>query len=217
MITRRGFLKVLGGGVAGVMALGGYAFAYEPLARLNITRYALTPPGWTPGLKLKVVALADVHACEPWMSASRIAAICARTNELGGDVTVMLGDYASGMSMVTRHLHPSEWSKALATLQAPLGVHAIMGNHDWWEDKDAQTNGGMETFGHRALADVGNPSLQQPCHSARKRRSWLLAGRPGRPIGPSAQQEMGPQSACSASTIWPARWLRFPTMRQSSC
>ncbi|WP_245489250.1 twin-arginine translocation signal domain-containing protein [Rhizobium ruizarguesonis] len=45
MITRRGFLKVLGGSVAGVMSLGGYAFAYEPLARLAITRYRLTPPG----------------------------------------------------------------------------------------------------------------------------------------------------------------------------
>ncbi|MGO8190251.1 metallophosphoesterase, partial [Rhizobium leguminosarum] len=51
MITRRGFFKVLGGGIAGVMSLGGYAFAYEPLARLAITRYQLTPPGWTPGLK----------------------------------------------------------------------------------------------------------------------------------------------------------------------
>ncbi|WP_455873774.1 metallophosphoesterase [Rhizobium yanglingense] len=157
MITRRGFLKILGGGLAGVVALGGYAFAYEPLARLNITRYALTPPGWTPGLKLRVVALADLHACEPWMSASRIAAICATANELRGDVTVMLGDYTSGMNMVTRYMHSSEWSEALATLRAPLGVHAILGNHDWWEDKDAQENDGMKPFGHRALADVGIP------------------------------------------------------------
>ena len=73
MITRRGFLKFLGGSVTGMMALGGYAFAFEPLVRLNVTRYRLTPPGWTSGLKLRVVALADIHACEPWMSASRIA------------------------------------------------------------------------------------------------------------------------------------------------
>ncbi|PDV85432.1 metallophosphoesterase [Rhizobium sp. H4] len=157
MITRRGFFKVLGGGIAGVMSLGGYAFAYEPLARLGIARYRLTPPGWTPGLKLRVVALADIHACEPWMSESRITAICHRANELEGDVTVLLGDYASGMNMVTQYVHSSRWSKALATLQAPLGVHAIMGNHDWWEDRTAQKNGGMETFGHRALAGVGIP------------------------------------------------------------
>ncbi|OWO92655.1 metallophosphoesterase [Rhizobium esperanzae] len=157
MITRRGFFKVLGGGIAGVMALGSYAFAYEPLARLGIARYRLTPPGWTPGLKLRIVALADIHACEPWMSANRITSICHRANELEGDVTVLLGDYAAGMNMVTQYVHSSQWSKALATLQAPLGVHAIMGNHDWWEDRTAQNNGGMETFGHRALADVGIP------------------------------------------------------------
>ncbi|PDT12223.1 metallophosphoesterase [Rhizobium sp. M1] len=157
MITRRGFFKVLGGGIAGVMSLGGYAFAYEPLVRLGIARYRLTPPGWTPGLKLRVVALADIHACEPWMSESRITAICHRANELEGDVTVLLGDYASGMNMVTQYVHSSRWSKALATLRAPLGVHAIMGNHDWWEDRTAQKNGGMETFGHRAFADVGIP------------------------------------------------------------
>src|SRR5688500_12217045 len=119
-----------------MMALGGYAFAFEPLVRLNVTRYKLTPPGWTSGLKLRVVALADIHACEPWMSASRIASICAHANTLGGDVTVLLGDYATGMNLVTRYVHSSEWSKALATLRAPLGVHAILGNHDWWEDKD---------------------------------------------------------------------------------
>ncbi|MEI3853120.1 MULTISPECIES: metallophosphoesterase [unclassified Ensifer] len=155
MITRRGLLKVIGGGIASMAALGGYAFAVEPLARLNVTRYALTPPGWTPGLKLRVVALADIHACEPWMPASRIGSICRQANALGGDVTVLLGDYAAGMNFVTRYVHSSEWAKALATLSAPLGVHAVMGNHDWWEDKTAQINGGGPTFGHKALQDVG--------------------------------------------------------------
>ncbi|ACP26537.1 putative phosphohydrolase [Sinorhizobium fredii NGR234] len=157
MITRRGFLQVLGSGFASAMALGGYAFAVEPLARLRIAHYSLTPPGWTPGLRLRVVALADLHACEPWMSARRIASICERANELGGDVTVLLGDYASGMNLVTRYVHSAEWSKALSTLKAPLGIHAIMGNHDWWEDRTAQKNGGGDTFGHRALAEVGIP------------------------------------------------------------
>jgi len=157
LISRRGFLKLVGGSFAGLMALGGYAFAYEPLARLAISRYRLTPPGWTPGLKLRLVALADFHACEPWMSTDRIISICARANELEGDVTLLLGDYAAGMNMVTRYVHSSEWSKALATLKAPLGVHAIMGNHDWWEDRTAQKNGGGDTFGHRALAEAGIP------------------------------------------------------------
>ncbi|ASY64196.1 proteinPredicted phosphohydrolase [Sinorhizobium sojae CCBAU 05684] len=155
MITRRGFMTLVGGGFASFAALGGYAFAVEPLARLSIARYRVIPPGWTPGLKLRLVALADLHACEPWMPADRIISICKRANSLGGDAILLLGDYASGMNFVTRHVHSSEWSKALSTLQAPLGVHAVMGNHDWWEDRTAQKSGGGETFAHRALMGVG--------------------------------------------------------------
>ncbi len=29
----------------------------------------------------------------------------------------------------------------LAGLKAPLGVHAVLGNHDWWEDKEVQRDG----------------------------------------------------------------------------
>lgn len=155
MISRRGLLKLVGGGIASMAALGGYAFAVEPLARLNVTRYKLTPPNWTPGLKLRVVVLTDIHACEPWMPASRIASICRQANSLGGDITLLLGDYVAGMNFVTSYVHSSEWSKALAVLEAPLGVHAVMGNHDWWEDRTAQKNGGGPTFGHKALQDVG--------------------------------------------------------------
>lgn len=54
MITRRGFMKVLGGGLVSAVALGSYAFGIEPLARLRVARYALTPPGWSPGLKLRL-------------------------------------------------------------------------------------------------------------------------------------------------------------------
>lgn len=196
MISRRSFLKLMGGSFAGLMALGGYAFAYEPLARLAIARYTLTPPGWTPGLKLRLVALADFHACEPWMSAARIASICARANELGGDITLLLGDYAAGMNMVTRYVHSSEWSKALATLKAPLGVHAIMGNHDWWEDRTAQKNGGGDTFGHKALAEAGIPVYSNRAIRLEKegRGFWLagledqLALLPGKKWGRSRMQ-----------------------------
>jgi len=157
MITRRGLLKFLGTGFLGAAALGGYAFGVEPLLRLRVTRYKLSPPNWPRGLTLKIVALADIHACNPWMSAKRIGRICAQANGLGGDMIVLLGDYVSGMDLVSSHVESGEWSKSLATLEAPLGVHAIFGNHDYWEDKTFQQNGGGETFGHRALKSVGIP------------------------------------------------------------
>jgi len=157
VIGRRGFLKLFGSSIAGLTMLGGYAFGYEPVVRLNIARYQLGPPGWTPGLKLRIVALADFHACRPWMTADRIASICTRANDLGGDIIVLLGDYTSGTDFVTGRVDHRVWAAELAALKAPLGVHAIIGNHDWWHDAAAQKSGRGPTFSHKALADVGIP------------------------------------------------------------
>ena len=62
----------------------------------RITRYNISPRRWPAGLKLTIAVLADLHACEPWMTAERIASIVARTNALGADVILLLGDYVSG-------------------------------------------------------------------------------------------------------------------------
>ena len=55
--------------------------------------YALTPPQWTPGLRLRIAAVADIHAGEPYMSLDRIERIVAATNALKADLIVLLGDY----------------------------------------------------------------------------------------------------------------------------
>ncbi|OHZ38760.1 metallophosphoesterase [Agrobacterium vitis] len=155
MITRRTFFKLLAGSAAGILSLGGYAGAVEPLLRLETPRYKLSPPGWPKGQSLRIVALADFHACEPWMPAERIARICEYANTLGGDVILLLGDYMSGMKLVTGVVPPEQWSKALSVLKAPYGVHAVCGNHDWWQDSEAQLQRLPETMAHRALRSVG--------------------------------------------------------------
>lgn len=161
-LTRRRFLQTLGIGAVSSAALGSYAFAIEPLWRLSITRYVVTPPGWTPGLKLRIALITDLHACNPWMSADRIARIVAQTNALAPDVTLLLGDFSAGMSsrFVTSYVHASEWAPILADLRAPLGRYAVLGNHDWWEDKSAQQRGHGPTFGQVALEKAGLPVLQ---------------------------------------------------------
>lgn len=156
MISRRGLLKTLGGSLAAVLAFGGYAVA-EPLRGPRVVRYALTPRGWTPGLKLRVAVLADFHACEPWMPAERIARICRLANELEPDIVLLLGDFVTSMRLISGHVPPEDWAKALASLKAPLGVHAVLGNHDWWQDPAAQENKGAVPFPRTALEAVGIP------------------------------------------------------------
>ena len=158
MISRRTLIKGVGAFSIGLASLGGYALGFEPM-RHRVTRYRLTPPGWTPGLTLRLAVIADIHACKPWMSADRIADIAATANALEPDATLLLGDYVAGkrISGYSNPVAAMDWARALATLKAPLGVHAILGNHDWWEDAQVQrTRVGM-TIAHRALLDVGLP------------------------------------------------------------
>jgi predicted MPP superfamily phosphohydrolase len=157
MISRRQFLRFLAGVGAFGVSTATYGVGVEPVLRLRVARYNITPPQWPAGVQLKIAAIADLHACDPWMSANRIRAIVERTNALGADIIVMLGDYVAGHRHVTRIIPATEWAQVLAGLKAPLGVHAILGNHDWWDDKTVQRDGQGPTVARRALEAVGIP------------------------------------------------------------
>lgn len=154
MLTRRSLLKLAGAGLAGLAAAVAYPFT-EVLARPRIEQYRLTPNGWPEGLRLRACVVADIHACEPWMDRRRIEAICAQALDLKPDIILLLGDYLSGMTLSTDHLARSEWAPALRSLAAPLGVHAVLGNHDYWEDSAFQQDPTMVPLVVRALEGSG--------------------------------------------------------------
>jgi predicted MPP superfamily phosphohydrolase len=159
-MTRRGFLRFIGVSLLSTVSLGAYAVGIEPMLLTHVKRYALTPPNWPAGLQLRVVALADIHACRPWMTPDRIRSIVEQANALQPDVIVLLGDYMTGTRLVTDWVDSSEWAAALSGLKAPLGVLSILGNHDWWEDLAAQKAGAGPTVARKALEGVGIPVLE---------------------------------------------------------
>ena len=176
MITRRTFVRGASTFVAGSLGLGGYAFGVEPLLRLAVTRYQVSPSGWPAGLRLNICALADIHAAEPGMSPERIRQIAETANALQPDIVVLLGDYVRGHHYGWS-VPADEWSGALKTLRAPLGVHAILGNHDWWDDKIAQREGGGPVIAQRALESVGIPvHHNQAIRLQKDGHSFWLAG-----------------------------------------
>lgn len=143
MISRRGFLRLFGGTLAAGVGLFSYAFAIEPRYRLVTTTYRFTPPRWPKTSKpLRIAALADLHACDPWMPLPRIEEIVRVTNALKPDLVVLLGDYVSGIHRFkTRVVEIEDWTAALGKLEAPLGTFAVLGNHDWWEDPEGVRSG----------------------------------------------------------------------------
>jgi uncharacterized protein len=176
MISRRHLLRGFSGlGVAGVSTVA-YGVS-EPELQLQVTRYQISPPQWPADLNLKIAVVADVHACDPWMSLDRIQEIVEHTNALQPDITVLLGDYVAGHRHVTRFIPADEWASALAGLKAPLGVHAILGNHDYWDDRTVQRSGQGATAARRALEAAGIPVYENDVQRLSKGgRPFWLAG-----------------------------------------
>ncbi len=169
MLTRRQFITGLLGGVALAGGVGSYAFGFEPRFRLVVTEWDVETPRWTYDRPLRIVIVTDIHAVRPWMPPERIREIVATANGLGGDLIALLGDFVSGLGQRFRsgRVTAAEWSPPLAELQAPLGVHAILGNHDWWSDPEAIK---------AALAEVGIPLFQNRAVKIGGETPFWLAG-----------------------------------------
>ncbi|MGD9923703.1 MAG: metallophosphoesterase [Pseudorhodoplanes sp.] len=130
--SRRSLL--LGG--LGLAALSGPAFAgyagVEAASMLDVTRYKLRPRGWPAGQRLTITVIADLHAGGPNMGLARIRDIVDASNALQSDIVLLLGDFVATHRFVTEPVAAPVWAAELMRLKAPLGVHAILGNHDWW-------------------------------------------------------------------------------------
>ena len=152
MITRRKFLTVGATLLGPVAVAASYGIVIEPGFRLSISRWPLAHPGWPASMPpLRIAVLTDLHATEPWMPVPRIERIVQAANELQPDLIVLLGDYVAGMERYrTGTVSIADWTAALRPLRAPYGVHAVLGNHDWWVDPRG-VRLGLEKVGIRVL------------------------------------------------------------------
>lgn len=121
----------------------------------HIARYAVDLHGWPDALALRVVALSDFHICTPYMNPARLRGICQEVAELAPDLILLLGDFAPGPKF-SWAIAPERWAAELSALSAPLGVHAVLGNHDY--DGYVRTDLARGPIAaEQALAAVGIP------------------------------------------------------------
>jgi uncharacterized protein len=184
LVTRRHVTRrhVLAGGAgligASVAATSAYAAAIEPHS-LVVTRYAPNPRGWPAGRKLSITVIADLHAGGPNMLLPQVRRIVDTAIALKSDLVVMLGDYIAHYEFPVERVPDPIWAAELARITAPLGVWAILGNHDWWYDLAGV---------RKALADVRIPVLENRAImlGAEGERIWLAG------LGDQLAHRLGP-------------------------
>jgi predicted MPP superfamily phosphohydrolase len=97
-------------------------------------------PGYPAGTgPLRVALLADTHMGGPDQSPARLARIVAAVNALHPDLILLGGDYKGEPKLPGFAYSREEGAAPLGALRAPLGIVAVLGNHDHWDDAAAWT------------------------------------------------------------------------------
>ncbi len=117
--------------------LGIWAFLWEPL-QLVVRRVEATSSAWS-GAPLRIGVISDTHTDGPHMGISRLNSIIDTMNAEQPDIVVLLGDFVGGHASLDERgegerKEIADGLAAFSRLRAPLGVHAVLGNHDWWYD-----------------------------------------------------------------------------------
>jgi len=109
-----------------------WGFFIEP-NRLVIHEQSIQIENWPKELGgLRIALIADLHTGGWFVDENKLRLIVDRTNQLNPDLVVLLGDYMSSNTWHGRRVEPEITAGVLKDLRAPLGVYAVLGNHDWW-------------------------------------------------------------------------------------
>ncbi|MCB2114993.1 MAG: metallophosphoesterase [Rhodobacteraceae bacterium] len=133
-------------------------------SRPRLVRHEIRDPRWTLP-DLRIALLSDLHVCQPWTPVTALDRIVAATNALGADMILLPGDFIADRNLPARSVPAARIVRALAPLSAPLGVAAVMGNHDWWDCRLSQEtqfrrNSVVEAFEGSAIALLSNRSIR---------------------------------------------------------
>jgi uncharacterized protein len=103
----------------------------EPIVR----RIAVKMPDWTTGTPpLQVALLSDIHLGNRGMEPQRLTSIVNQVNAAQPDLVLIAGDFVAGRDATGASQQASGLTGLLVGLRAPLGVIAVLGNHDHWTD-----------------------------------------------------------------------------------
>lgn len=112
------------------ITLAAWAFWWEP-SRL-VVRESHVPLTCWKGRPLRIAIASDLHIGSPWTGVAKLDRVVTAINAGRPDVVVLLGDFVTQGVMGGRAVTPEAIASRLSNVHAPLGVYAVLGNHDWW-------------------------------------------------------------------------------------
>jgi uncharacterized protein len=150
----------------------------------RLVRHAVESPRWPHG-RLTVAVLSDIHVSTPWVTPAALRHIVGMVNDLGADLILLPGDFIADRKMPGRHAPMAEIAPVLAHLAAPLGVFAVMGNHDWSDCAQARATRFRESSVAEGLAAAGIPLMRNEARllGAGGAEFWLVGFDSQRPHG----------------------------------
>ena len=109
-------------------------YAHEEARRDPVVRTAaIRLPGWPAKAKpVRAVLISDIHIGSTAMDARRLARIANQINALHPDIVLIAGDMIFGHDPTGAAKLGGGLIAPLSRLRAPLGVVAVLGNHDHW-------------------------------------------------------------------------------------
>lgn len=145
-----------------------------PAYRFRVQKWAVQSNLWGERPPLRIAILSDLHWGMAPMTAPKVSAIKRRTQAIGADIIVFLGDLPGARrdALQTARIEPG--ARALAGMQAPLGVYAILGNHDWHGDPVAQKRKGPPVAATQHLKNAGFTVLQNATVRPGREDIWLV-------------------------------------------
>lgn len=113
-----------------------WSFYIEP-RNITINHIQVTPSGWPQHIgPVKVAFIADLHAGSTVVGLDEVSEVVQLVNQHQPDLVLLGGDYVATASLGGEDIPPRKIAFELSKLKAPLGVVAVLGNHDWWLNGD---------------------------------------------------------------------------------
>ena len=135
-----------------ILAWGYWSATRDPIVRTARVHVANWPDGAPP---VRVALLSDVHVAGPDMPPSRAARLMRQVSALKPELVLIAGDMISEKQLATKIYSAAEAVEPLRQLRAPLGVIAVLGNHDYWADENgfriALRNAGIHVLNNEAV------------------------------------------------------------------